>query len=271
MKKEASVESSDKLNMPKEKRSTKKRIAGYAAPSLLILLAWFGANPNPENWNLEGIGIHTIEEASFFENAKEDGIICSKNWMETDDLKIINSIPLIAEEIDSQDTINILMPFQISDPNVKMQYERELNEINKINFKNVPSDSIIVSPIDGQLLFTAISYAGREEVAIATIYFQDSNGAKHSLVLGENVVVNNCHASPTGFSFKPLVDATPYEYQSNLDIATLCVPVKRGQPIMMNTQKGDISLTSNMKLNLITLPDSATQQQKAVVIRKPSA
>jgi hypothetical protein len=151
------------------------------------------------------------------------------------------------------------------------QYQQEAiknNVKNMLLLKNIPEDSVLLSPIDGVLRYLAFPDPNITDVG-AEIVFTASDGTEEEI-------------SIAGFDIlrlAPLIDSiTPFT-GNNPPGDIIYIQVKRGQPIAKTLQSGDLLVTSIAQpdknnssniyptnINLLSIPDPTTGTQKTVIV-----
>lgn len=236
-----------------------------------------------------------------FDNTVDNGTISTINSVVIHDLKEIEAIPTVPSGPNPKHDINLLMPIQGISPSGTIDYNKDLigkndaNPIfaeqsrkyakeqdvkNSIIFRNIPKDSVIVAPIDGELDFSKFSQED-SLIAMARLFYKDSNG-----ILQQVMISGTSHDF-----FSQLAKAEPLPlgkgFVSFEEGSKFRVSVKRGQPIMKTVKNTDIKLSAMAwpsgaagreiskngehlyptNLNLITL-DLPSGANKLVVVEK---
>lgn len=178
------------------------------------------------------------------------------------------------ENLDVTKTVEFGMDFAgKSSPDAYFkEYEQEAiknNVKNMLLLKNIPTDSVLLAPIDGMLRYFADNVPDGT-VGGAEIIFITPDGTEEEIGLSSyNSVI----------PMTPSVDGiTPFTGH-NAPSDVVYMQVKRGQPIAKTLQSGDILMTADAQpdknnssnryptnINLISLPDPKTGAQKTVIV-----
>lgn len=204
-----------------------------------------------------------------FDNTLDNGTISTINSVVIHDLKEIEAIPTVPSGPNPKHDINLLMPIQSISPSKTIDYNKDLigkndaNPIfaeqsrryakeqdvkNSVIFSNIPQDSTIIAPIDGELEFTKDSQTD-SLVGLAMLFYKDSNGILHQIM-----ITGTAHDF-----FSQLVEAKPFVYAkgfvSSEERSKFWVSVKRGQPIMKTVRN------TNIKISTMAWPSGAAGRE----------
>jgi len=216
-----------------------------------------------------------------FDNAQVSGAIGSNNEIKID-AATLDKVPTLPSVATPKHDIYLLTPFQNIPSGVNIAYNKNFggdfnpgelsnakdqNIKNNIIFENVPKDTVIIAPFDGQIEFYANPSDAAGVCEMANLFYFAPDGAVHQLLIGG--------------PFQALIDEKPFlTGQINLNEDSLLVSVNRGQPIAKTLQTRAIGFTAQAwpkglgtatyyiypdNLNLITLPDGSGQEKLAIL------
>lgn len=232
-----------------------------------------------------------------FDNTLDSSTIRTINSVVIRDLREIETIPTVPSGPNPKHDVNLLVPIKGLPTEGKLDYDKDFPEQNpsnpiysptetnyakennvrdKIIFKNIPKDTVIVAPTDGKLEFITIperSLPGT--LAGANLYYKGADGIMYQYLMG----------ATNGYSgLKALINTEPFKIQPMVSLAErekLWVPVKRGQPIMAVLETTDFTITGQawpsgqlgvgrlsiypVNINLITLPNPNRENKVAIL------
>lgn len=248
----------------------------------LSLLALGGMAGIYEAYHHDLLPIHEV--SSTFDNSQYSGAIGKNNTIEIDEDTLSKIATTPATKTPKRD-VNLLLPIQDLPLKTNISYDKLLalgkgsiaeaakkQEIkNTIAFRSIPKDSIVLAPADGSIQFYKRPESPEGVVDSANLLYKGPEGLYQILIFGQ------------GTLFKPLINVTPRTTYRGADDPSFHAEVKRGQPIFMTVQLGDLMLTNQVwpsgqfgvgldqvypnNINLITIIDK-TGQEKVVVLGK---
>jgi hypothetical protein len=225
-------------------------------------------------------------------NFPDKGTLNPNNSVVITDLQIIKDIPTLPTTPTVKNDVYLLEPVENLDVVNSVQYGMDLggksdmnpifpekyrqeaiknNVKNMLLEENIPEGSVIIAPMDGVLCYYAMEVPGGT-VGGAAIDYTAPDGTVQSVSIAG-------WGGSTNLDMTPLIEGlTPYT-GNNAPGETVFASVKRGQPIMITLQPGNIVMEAEAQLNgsdstdswptninLISLPDPKTGIQKSVIL-----